>query len=75
MLNVVLLSGFLVAAASVMGMWVGHWGYFILGWCLGHGVYALARLIASRHKIQHQHQQEQERHDKTRFHRRHKAHK
>ncbi len=78
-LNVVLLSVFLFAASAVMGMWVVHWGYFILGWCLAHGVYALARLSASRHKIQHQHQhqhqQEQERHDKTRFHRRHKAHK
>ncbi len=65
-LNVALLSVFLFAASAVIGMWVGHWGVFILGWGVGHGVFALWQFYL-RLRLAPQ--------GKSRFHQRHKAHK
>ena len=67
-LNVVLLSVFLFAASAVIGLWVGHWGGFILGWAVGHCVFALWQFYA-RHRQRHAPQ------GKSHFHQRHKAHK
>ncbi|MEZ8141792.1 hypothetical protein A1OO_04675 [Enterovibrio norvegicus FF-33] len=40
-INLLLLCLFLMIASALIGGVVQHWGLFVLGWCLGGGVYSV----------------------------------